>query len=197
MLKYDMKLKFKGQRDYVHGTDIFNETLEWLCKHRDEIKDIDFSLHRLACKQLTVVLGAVSDGTEPIAVCAYTSGGKREKARLVETDQPVVGRYSYPEDEIVDSMEIDFATRKGILRTETSFSDIEVWVAMTKALHLKVFPQLEGKWLFVRARFSAYARHSIASERALVISSSLNDKLTRSEAFLNNVKVGEIYFSIV
>ena len=197
MLKCDLEFKFKGERDYVHGTDIFNETLGWLHKHRHEVEDIDFSFHRLAFKQLKIVLGAAPEEIEPVAVCAFTSGDKRERARLLETDQPVVGHYPYPEDEIVDSMEIDLATRKGVLHAETSFSDIEVWVAMTKALHHKVFPQLNGKWLFVRARFPAYAHHSIASERSLVISSSFNDKLTRSEAFLDSVKVGEIYFTIV
>lgn len=197
MFEQQLELKYKGARDYLQGPDIYNETLAWLTSQKDEVKDIDFTFHRLARHQLKAVAGAAPEGSEPVAVCAFTSGGVRERAHLVETEQAVTGRYPYPEDEIVSSMELDLAARKGVLRGEAAYSDIEVWVAMTKVLHYKVFPQLKGKWLFVRGRFPRYVRHSAASERTLVIAASFNDKLTRSEAWLDGVKVGEIYFSIV
>mgnify|MGYP001060569978 CR=1 FL=1 len=197
MFEQKMELKYKGDRGYLHGTDMYNETLTWLGCRREEIKDIDFTFHRLASSQLKAVYGAAPEGSEPVAVCTFTTGGVRERVHLVETDHAVSGRYPYPEDEIVSSMELDLAARKGVLQGETAYSDIEVWVAMTKALHYKVFPHLTGKWLFVRGRFPRYVRHSAASERTLVIAASFNDKLTRSEALLDGIKVGEIYFSIV
>jgi hypothetical protein len=84
-----------------------------------------------------------------------------------------------------------------VLRGKAPYSDIELWVAMTKALHYKAFAQSKGKWLFVRGRFPEYVRQAPANERALVIAASFHDKLTRSEALVDGVKVGEIYFSIV
>lgn len=197
MVERQMMLKYKGERDYLHGSDIFNETLTWLGSQKEEIKDIDFAFHRLAAYQLKAVLGGLPEGAEPVAVCTFTSSGAREKIHLVETDQAVTDRYPFPEDEIVSLMEIDLAGRKGVLHGEMAYSDIEVWVAMTKALHYKVFPQLKGKWLFVRGRFPEYVRHSPAKERTLAIAASFNGKLTRSEAILDGVKVGEIHFSIV
>lgn len=197
MLEQQLDLKYKGARDYLHGTDIFNEVLTWLNTQKAEVKDIDFAFYRLAANQLKAVLGALPEGTEPVAVCTFTSGGVREKVHLVETDQAVTERYLFPEDEIVNPMEIDLAGRKAVLHGGTSYSDIELWVAMTKALHYKVFPQLKGKWLFVRGRFPQYIRHSPSQERTLFIAASFNDKLTRSEAMLDGIKVGEIYFSIV
>jgi hypothetical protein len=197
MLEQQLELKFKGERKYLQGPDIFNETLAWLGSRKGEVKDIDFTFHRLAAHQLKVVSGAALEGAEPVAVCAYTTDGVRERVHLVETEQTVTGRYPYPEDEIVSSMELDLAGRKGLLHGEAAYSDIEVWVAMTKALHYKVFPHLKGKWLFVRGRFPQYMRHSTSDERVLIIVSSFNDKLTRSDALLDGVKVGEIYFSIV
>jgi len=190
------ELKFKGGRDYLQGADIFNETLAWLGSQGKEIRDIDFAFHRLAAHQIEAVLGD-SEGIEPAAVCSFTSNGVRERVSLVETDQVVAERYPYPEGEIVREMEFDIEDRLGVLRGTTTYSDIEVWVAMTKALHYKVFPQLKGKWLFVRGRFPQYARHSEAQERTLLIAALFNDKLTRSEALLDGVKVGEIYFSII
>ncbi|NTW48868.1 MAG: hypothetical protein HGB19_03885 [Chlorobiales bacterium] len=197
MLEQQLVLKYKGGRDYLHGTDMFNETLTWLNSQRKDVKEIDFAFHRLAIRQLKAVLGPLPEGIMPVAVCSFTSGGVRESVSLVETDHPVMERYPYPEDEIVSPMVIDIAGRKGVLSCETAYSDIELWVAMTKALHQKVFSQLKGKWLFVRARFPQFVRHAAAKERTLVIAASFNDKLTRSEVFLDGVKSGEIYFSIV
>lgn len=197
MLEQQLELKYKGERDYLHGTDIFNETLSWLGNQRAEVTDIDFAFHRLATRQLKAVLGPLPQGIEPAAACAFTSGGVRGKVHLVETDQAVTGRHPYREDEIVSALEIDLAGRKAVLRGEVPYSDIELWVAMTKALHYKVFAQLKGKWLFVRARFPEYVRQSPVNARTLVIGASFNDRLTRSEALLDGVKVGEIYFSII
>ncbi|MEW6133717.1 MAG: hypothetical protein AB1591_11235 [Pseudomonadota bacterium] len=197
MAEQIMNFQYKGSRDYIHGTDIFNETLAWLSGRKGEVRDIDFTFHRVAAKQLKLVPGPLPEGVEPVAACAFKSAEGREKAYLVETEQAVAGRYPYDEDEIVGAMAFDLDGRKATLRAQTGYSDIEVWVAMTKALHYKVFPQLEGKWLFVRGRFPAYERHTAAQERVLAIAASFNDKLTRSEAWQDGVKVGEIFFSIV
>lgn len=191
-----INLNFKGDRNYLHGTDIFNETLTWLSASKGEIEDIDFSFHRLASCQLMAMVGSPVNESDPVAVCSYTSGGIRGRVYLTETDQVVTGRYPYPEENIVSRMEVNLPTRRGVLHGEMAYSDIETWVAMTKSLHHQTFPQLKGQWLFVRGRFTRYVRHTIADERALVIAASLNDKLTRSEALLDGIKVGEIYFSI-
>lgn len=197
MIEKKLTLKYKGERNYLHGTDMFNEILTWLNGQKQDLTDIDFAFHSLAIHQLKVVSGQLPDEIVPVAVCSFSSGGARESVYLLETDQLVEERYSYPEDEIVKLMEIDLSAKKGVLIGEMSYSDIEVWVAMTKALHLRVFQDLKGKWLFVRGRFPKYVLHSSATERSLVITAFFNNKLTRSEVFLDGVKSGEIYFSIV
>ena len=193
------ELAFKGKRDYLHGTDVFNQTLFWLqdALPHAPIEDIDFSFHHLAHHQVGVRIGTPPTGQSAYSVCAFTQAGRREKAYLVETDRPVTGRYPYAEDEIVAPMQIDLATRRGVLLGSVAYTDIEVWVAMTKALHQAVFPQAPGKWLFVRGRFPTYTRRSGARQRTLAIAANLRDRLTRSEAFLDGRKVGEIFFSMV
>lgn len=197
MIEYDLDLKFKGGRDYLHGTDIFSSTLNCLSAHYGKIKDIDFAFHRQAHKQLKLVLSdsPLQDGA--VSVCSFSIDGIRKRAGLYETQYAVTERYPYPEDEIVNSMDIDIVGRKGELQGEVVYSDIEIWVAMTKALHYRVFPHLKGKWFFVRGRFHEYTLSSVAKRREIVIASSFNDKLTRSEAMQDGVKLGEIYFSIV
>ena len=50
MLETMLDLDFKGGRDYLHGTDIFNQTLSWLTQSLPDapIENIDFSFHHLA-----------------------------------------------------------------------------------------------------------------------------------------------------
>lgn len=197
MREMNLDLDFKGSRDYLHGTDMFNKVLALLVSQETEVCDIDFAFHRLARNQLRVVYGLLPTGTEAVATCSFSSNSERKRVNLIETHDLIEGRYPYPEDEIVEAMEIDGDARIGVLKGEVHYSDIEVWVAMTKALHLKVFPHLTGKWLFVRARFPKFIFQSASKERTIKLITSFNDKFTRSDALLDGVKVGEIYFSIL
>lgn len=199
MLETTLDLAFKGGRDYLHGTDIFNQTLSWLTQALPgaPIEAIDFSFHHLARQRIRAVLGQPPAGVEPFSVCAFTQAGQRQKVYLSETDQPVTGRYPYPEDDLVAPMTFDLVVREGRLSGPVAYSDIEVWVAMTKALHYHVFPQYSGKWLFVRGRFPSFSEQAAVNDRLLRIAASFNDRLTRSEVILDGHKFGEIYFSIV
>lgn len=190
-------LQFKGERNYIHGSDIYNETLTWLISERQDVSLIDFSFHRRASHQLCGIFGVLPEGIEPVAICSFTSGGIRNRLYLVETAVSVTGSYPYPEDEIVSQMTIDLTTRRCALRGDVMYSDIEVWVAMTKAIHYKAFPLLSGKWFFARWRYPRYVWRSIALKRELCIASVFNNKVTRSEVFLDGQKTGEIYFVIV
>jgi hypothetical protein len=191
------EFRYKGDRGYIHGTDILNQTTEWLASIRPDISDIDIAFHKLAVRQLRGIATIPGDGVDPVAVCSYTTGGERARVSLLEIDQAVLGRYPYQEDDIVKEMKIDLTKRQGVLNGDTHYSDIEVFVAMTKTLHYKVFQQLPGKWLFVRGRFPWALKNSMANERTITIAASFNDKLTRSAAMMDGVKVGEIYFLIV
>jgi len=191
------ELKFKGDRKYLHGTDIYNNTLQWLITQRQDIHDIDFAFHRLAVRQLRLTLEILPKGVDPIAVCSFTSIEKRERIYIYEYDQVVEDSYRFQEDEIVSLTKFDLISRSAILSSISIFSDIEVWVSMTKALHYHVFSKSKGKWLFVRGKFNKYMIQSATGERKIIIAASFNDKLTRTELLIDGAKVGDIYFSIV
>lgn len=192
----ELQFRFKGERRYVHGTDILNQTLAMLRGLGEEPRDIDFSFHRLATRQLTAVWGDSVEAVEPVSACSVTAGGVRQKLVLVERDEEVTERYPYPEDEIVREMRVDAANREGILAGLPAYTEIEVLVAMTKALHQAVFPAAAGKWLFARGRFPQYAERLPASERSIRIAASFNGKLTRSVATADGSPIGEIFFAL-
>jgi len=188
---------FKGSRDYLHGTDIYNKVITVLNENNSAVSEIDIAFHSLARTQLMLTTNQPVAGESIAATCAYNTSSKRQRVYLVETGFQVTQRYPYPEDEIVSQMVVNLEENYGELLVNPPFTDIEIWIAMTKSLHQKVFPQLSGKWLFVRGRFARYTEHSQAMARRISIVSCFNNKLTKSEATLDGCKVGEIYFSIV
>jgi hypothetical protein len=188
---------FKGSRDYLQGPDIYDETLSWVYANMGDAKEIDIAFHRLARHQLDLAIGDLPLGLEPVAVCSYTIADRLERIYLIESESPISERYPYPEEDIVRSMAVEAEARTCRLRGGGPYSDIEIWVAMTKALHQKVFLTLPGKWLFVRGRFSKYQRSHGAEDFEITIKACFNNKFTRSEVFVAGKKAGEIFFSIV
>ena len=197
--RYLLSAEFKGDRSYLQGPDLFNVTLEWInsnCKDGD-VRDIDMAFHRLTHNQVAISLEDAKQGNElPLAVCAFTNPEGRKRVYLFETTDPVVGRHPYPEEEVIAGAYFDLSENRVFLVNPSAYTDIEVWVALTKALHQRVYKDLGGKWLFVRGKFPRYVRERQAGERVLAIVSNFQNKLTRSEAFVDGEKVGEIYFSL-
>ncbi len=195
--RHPLQLQFKGDRNYLQGPDIFASVLSRLqTLAGDKVTDIDFSFHRMASRAVDLVLAEEGKDLDPVAVCQYSIGNAKQRAYVVEADGPVQGRYEYPEQELVDAMTIDVERRICALQRDLPYADIEIWVAMTKALHQKVFTNLKGKWLFVQGALSVYEAEG-SGPRELSIKSNLNNKLTRSEAIRGGRKIGEIYFSII
>ena len=199
MMGHALNLQLKGDRSYLHGTDLYNTALMWLASEGgcQDICDIDIAFHRLATHEVLISLDCESvQAGEAIAVCTFTDAMGRRRAYLSETAAPVVDSYVYPEDEVIAGARFNLQEKRVYLSVSPPYSDIEVWVALTKALHQRVYKGIGGKWLFVRGKFPRYIRERQAGERELAIVSNFQNKLTRSEAFVDGKKVGEIYFSL-
>ena len=188
---------YKSNRKYLQGPDVFDATLEWLSNIEVEVKDIDFTFHRLAFKQVEAVMDdALPDSANSLAECRYTVSGYSKIVHIVETDLAVTTSRIFPENDIIDAISYDLSAQRSVYNKENNFSNMEIWVAMTKALHQKVFADLKGKWLFVRGRFPQYSLKKSRKKHTVAIAASFGGKLTRSEVFLNDMRVGEIFFSI-
>lgn len=198
-LNKKLDLSFKGNRDYLHGTDIFNQTLMWLEELHAPltISAIDFSFHRLAKHALTAYSTQQPDLGDPVAVCSYRFGVERAKTYLYETSDDVLGRYLYAEDDITQNFQVSSELLSGVLYGDPTFSDLEIWVALTKALHQRALPELKGKWLFVRGRFPCFLHKTVRKSRSLRIVSNFQNCLTRTELCFDGEIAGEIYFSLI
>jgi hypothetical protein len=196
-MQQHFELSFKGARQYAHGTDIYNGLLAWMTSNKTtgRVTGIDFSIHKMASTQLAVARpDELHRDAQPAVTCGFAEDGTRKQLALVETGAPITKRRPYDEDSIIRDMIIDATARTGELRSATDFSAIEIWVAMTKAVHLRVFDPAM-KWLFVRARFSEYVRELQPGRWSVKIAANFRNKLTRNEISRDGITVGEIYFS--
>jgi hypothetical protein len=199
-MKYkDLELCFKGDRDYLHGTTLFDSVMEWIIDtYQDKtITKLDASFHHLVHRQVALYDTPVEED-ESVGIFSFFVDGERKKIFLHETDTPVRVRIACSEEQIREEIVIDFSKQQATLHQLQGFSDMELWVFMIKELHYNIYPDLEGKWLFVRAQFPAYGQQIHPVQKLVVrVLSNFQNKLTRSGLFVNDDKVGEIYFSLI
>ncbi|MFA7282582.1 MAG: hypothetical protein WC100_21040 [Sterolibacterium sp.] len=191
-------LKFKGKRNYLQGPDIQRAALNCLAiaYPASAITDIDIVFHGMARTGL-LLLETDNPGTEPIVQLRCKVGGERKKFLLVEDGMPILERVEYAEEEIVAATEIQVATATATSVSALPYSNIERWVSMVKALHLAVYPDLVGKWLYVRGKFDQYQDvYDPPVQHQVVVQANFNSKLTRTSVLVDQQRLGDIFFSL-
>ena len=194
-----LDLRFKGSRHYLHGTDMYNATVQALQHHVQpaELSDIEFSFHRQATMGLALSNTLPDASVKPAAVVSFAAAGIRQKMFLLETDRAIVGRYDYDEHVFAQHLDVTDGELAGTWRSATPYTDIETWVGLTKALHQRVFSALEGQWLFVRCKFARFEHAAVPGEKRLAIVSNFQNRLTRTVLSQDDLVVGEIHFSLL
>ncbi len=189
-----LELPFKGDRNYLHGTDIHDAVRDAVRNRWGEAEAVDLSFHRLARHALR--LRDEAPAQEAMAVCRCRAGGGARQLWVVETEEPVQGRRPYDEEAVVAPMQVDHDRRVAVLDGDRARTDIETWVAMTKRLHQLALPDLRGRWLFVRARLPRFGGAGGPARREIRIAAVLGNRLTRNELLLDGKPAGEIYFAL-
>lgn len=198
MISATLQIPFKGSRDYLHGTDIFDQVLLILTKENAGFLDVfEISFHAMAREPLRLIIGEEPANARAAAVGYYQGNDGRVRFWLSETDGEIVGRVPYPENEVVRKMAFSQDSATAAISPTSGFSNIEVWIPMVKEMHTRIFPDVDGKWVFARAKMSAYSLDHSAAEYGVKLASKLGHKLTRNEVFLDGRKVGDIFFSLM
>lgn len=193
-------LKFKGDRQYLQGPDIFVAALNAIAADSNIacLNDIDVVFHSMARSGLSLAIDLLPSGTEPVVQITCRVGDLRQKFYLIDDGRPILERYDYAEDQIVAATDISVSTASATSSMPMPYTDIERWVAMVKALHYALYPEVRGKWLFVRGKFSHYpGTYQLADiEQQVRVEANFNNKLTRSALLVDGKKLGDIFFSL-
>jgi hypothetical protein len=200
MKNVDLAFCFKGARQYIHGTDMLNQCTTVLReKLVGGLEQIDFVIHRMTDRNLCLSLYPAESAPEfdvqEVAGLKFSVAGKYWDARLTDADDSPDCRYPYDEDVVVHLSSLDAVGRQIVLQQETPYSEIETLVAMTKALHQKVFPDLSGSWVFCRWSSPRWPLDNSLNGVRIQLIHALGTRLTRSEVSLDGKMLGHIYFS--
>jgi hypothetical protein len=182
---------FKGNRNYVHGPDIFNALKDMFYSLNPT--QIDIRFNGMSSKSLIIK----SDAEPSLAKVnvSFVVSGREQRYFLVEGDKEISSRTIYDEQSIVDSSILD-QTNTEVRQTKvTKYTFIENAVALNKLLLSSVLTGKKGKWLFTRIELKNFVDD--ASLVVLKLVKNSNYRIVKSDIHVRNVIVGSIYFSLL
>ena len=193
--------RFKGDRDYVHGTDLYQTLTGHLFAHgMTALEDIDMTIHQISRTNLAGDL-APSLPEQPLGKVAvafkFVHQHQPYRIALSENGEPIKERYPYSEDEIGKVCRIDAGAKSIHCGQETQYSNIEALVAMNKLLLKTLFPAAPGKWYFTRLQLRQPVNAPPWKSIELDFLSHFNFKLTKTRIRADGAEAGYVYFSLV
>lgn len=198
MVIKQIEFQLKGEREYIHGTDMFNAIIDAMGK--GEVRNICFTAHGFVKTPICKLF--LSDNKEELASigeakvrCHFDVEGKMHWATLVEdADNTVPGkRYEYDEASIISVCLME--DEEIVLTQPTKFSFIENIVAMNKHMHQQMFPEIQGSWVFTRIDLEVGCEAN--NNLKLHFRHNMNYRLTKSDILLDGKKIGDLFFSLV
>jgi hypothetical protein len=195
-----LDLRFKGDRRYLHGTDVYDASLAAL---RDCFPGaggrVRYSFHAIARTALELRCGKAGGiGERPEGCAAEIHLGEGDGAVsgwIVETGRTVEGCVPYDEDAIGAACALEGS--RIALREPTGHRPIEIAIAMTKRLHYALFPPSSGKWMFTRLDIARPLAPGDAAGMTIVHKNRLGARLSRCDLAASGASLGSIYFSLV
>ena len=181
-----MSLAFKGERTYLHSTDIFDALIAQTKVSRNLHLNIKHSLtHQIEAMD-------AADCDDPNAYPARFSGeGPNGSLDIVmrETDREVAARVPYDEDAVIRDSRIEKSSIHG--RYQSTGTLIERLVALNKRL-ISDTVKPGKKLMFTSISLSELLPHD--APLTLTLESRLGTKLFRSGIHFEQERIGEIVF---
>ena len=144
--KIDLDFCFKGNRKYVHGTDI---AMKLIKSCADEVKNIDIAFHAITVNNMCFSTEK-PEGKDVKVTFRCIQDENKVVLFGIENNTSIECRYEYFEESIVDNSIVDITEKSIILNTPTEYSFIEHIVAMNKSLLESIYTDINGKWYFTR-----------------------------------------------
>lgn len=197
-----LALAFKGGREYLHGTDIFNQ-INLLLVREMATKDAyvqHIAFRKLAKRSCYLVFdndNVYVRDANLIADVKLLSPTTRASfvARILESNAPVTQRTLYDEDSIITAAILEDEHRRVFINSGSKYSTIEVIVAITKHLHNSLYAVEVGKWLFGQLDLEK-ALPSIYSHIAIETKSLIGNRFTVNGIFVDGDHLGDIRFIV-
>jgi len=190
-LTIHLDLHFKGDRNYLHGTDLF-ESISKSCSAKMGGFLQRLAFRRLARNQCDLVFDQTGTVADSIARGTWKTGdGGLAQFLLVETDRRVTESYPYDEEPIRRLIRV--SDKEAAMPFLREYSTIEAIVATTKFLNQRLNPPLEKTWLFGQIDLTCALPDTWEYIQVKQFISSLG-LFSRSKLLIDGVEIGEIRF---
>jgi hypothetical protein len=194
-----LPLKFKGNRNYLHGSDFFKE----ISFHAAKLTgDANSFIKKISFRQFAETACVITDkqptdkdvliGNVEFQVC---NKGAASEFWIIKTDEKVDSRYPYDENLVLLGATLDMPERSGKIVDMSDYTLIEYVIALTKHLNYAVCPLVSGKWVFgqldvEKAMPSGCQKLEIRMKNLIPARFSVND------IFVDDEKVGVMRFIV-
>jgi hypothetical protein len=201
MHSFSPDFKFRGSRNYVHGTDMYiaiTGAAATAGLHPDRAP-LKMTIRRMARTQLEIHIsdpGETQDKLENVvADFSFSVDGKPVAGWLVETGRPVTGSKDYDEAAIRSRCTIGEKTIA--LADELGFEPIEIISSMATHINTLTAPPQGGrKWVFTRLDLTRPLGPTDSGNVEVKIVQSMGGILTKSVLSSAGKPIGSIYFSL-
>ncbi len=185
----ELDLAFKGDREYLHGTDIFNELVMLM----SPVEHIKFQLKKIMTSQISIIrLGDRQESRQKISGIFKFMHKKNEiELGLFENSKKINRRYEYNEEEVI--RDVIYTKDKAELHSSTKYSFIERLVSLNKSMLVRFVEQPSVKWYFTQIDITRLPADDCSL--SLSIKQQLGIRLVLSNIVANGVKIGSIGFS--
>jgi len=197
-----LSVPFKGNRTYIHSTDVYPAVLAALEEHSglpaNELQKVDFVFRHICHQQIQMAPELPEDETA-VATFSFTHKNLPAKWFVFERDEAIANRRECPEDSIIETSTVNLETQsiKAPFAANPKGTLIETIVALNKALHEKAFPDAKGKWLFTQIQTNSALPGITPEEIEIEIVRRFGLRLTKSEIRFDGQPGGHIFFSLL
>ncbi|MFD1384401.1 hypothetical protein ACFQ45_13560 [Rhodanobacter aciditrophus] len=189
--------QFKGNRQYLHGTDFYRFSQQLMAQACSDFSHIcSLSFRSFATHQCSLSLTAPDEAAiSPCKGEAMTQAGEKVSFWWVQTDKPVTERYEFNEERAVHGALINDAKESISTAVQYEYSTIEMVVALTKALHYDFAPKVEGKWVFAQLNATTALPDSYSSLQ-ISLKNYIPNRFSVSRVLIDDAEIGTIRFIV-
>jgi hypothetical protein len=200
-MKVSLNFKFKGNRKYVQGPDIIDAVIPYIREnYPGDITEFKYSAHQMLYSNADVVFGSAPEKELNSLISFQYEGDGTIYASVIENNLPVTESYEYDENPVQQKCLIgdkDVTVQEADLLYE-KYSFSEVIVSMNKFyMQQKITDQ--GKWIITKIEYNSLQLIDEWKGKPLKLTvlKNLNNKLTKSAIYIDNLAAGFIYFSLI
>ena len=203
MNKKVLKFKYKGNRNYVHGTDIINETIKHLNYLVYFPDSFEISFKNLVRTDLEICVFNIDDdigenlmNEDVLAFATFKFAKKTYTILYKKTEKEIKSSYPFSEDKIIKQTILNQEKKSITYLSKNNYTIIELIVAMNKHLLTKLNPNESGKWFFGKLKLEKNILAEKFSEIQITLIKNIGVRYTQSLIKFDGSNVGFIYFSM-